>query len=68
MIEGVEKLCAQLHVAAFTQQMKRRPLNDRDIRVILPRAKHDADATIAKRGRLPVVANYRPDGGAGSIT
>ena len=50
MIEGVEKLRAELDVAAFTQKTNRCPLDDRDVRVVLARAGDYADAAIAKIG------------------
>src|SRR6266496_2504899 len=67
MIESVEKLCAQLHIAAFTQQMKWRPLNNRDVRVILTRAKDNTYATVSETRRATVISDYRPDSGPGCI-
>ena len=50
MIESVEKLCAELNVASFTEQMQRSAFDDRNVRVILAWPKHNANTAVAEIG------------------
>src|SRR5438128_12588873 len=67
MIESIEKLCAELDIASFSQQMQRRALDDRNVRVILAWPNHNADTAVAETGGAGVVANHRPDRGTRGI-
>src|SRR5438445_10808032 len=67
MVESIEKLCAELDIASFSQQMQRRALDDRNVRVILAWPKHNANTAVAESGGACVVANNRPDRGTRGI-
>ena len=64
MVESIEKLRAELDVAAFTQQTKRRSLDNCDVKVILARTSSNAYAAVPKVGGYTISPNHRPDGSA----
>ena len=67
VVESVEELGTELEVTGLTQPPDRRSLDNRDVRVVLARAKSYADSAVAKARSYAVTSDHRPNGVTGRV-